>query len=72
MNYGTYVTTTTYGNYEPIKPKKKPSKIKVVLFSMKWHWKNRKWKNCRHKRRAFETALMKQGLWRRWTEITKL
>lgn len=41
-------------------PKKKPSKIKVILFSIKWHWKNRKWKNCRHKWRAFKRALKKE------------
>ena len=36
--------------------------MKYFLFYIKWHWKNRKWENCRHKRRAFERALEKEGL----------
>lgn len=33
--------------------------MKELLFKIKWHWKNRKWKNCRQKQKAFERALMK-------------
>ena len=60
---GDYVTCTSYPRtFDMPKSKKKPSKIKILLFSLKWHWKNRKWKNCRQKRRAFERALVKEGL----------
>lgn len=30
-------------------------------FIRKWKFKNRKWHECRHKRRALERALIKNG-----------
>ena len=60
---GDYVICTAQPRtFDIPKPKKKSSKIKVLLFLIKWHWKNRKWENCRQKRRAFERALMKEGV----------
>lgn len=38
-------------------PPSKPNKLKIWIFNIKWNWKNRKWQNCRAKRRAYEKAL---------------
>lgn len=38
-------------------PTNKPSKLKMWFFNIKWNWENRKWQNCRAKRRAYEKAL---------------
>ena len=42
--------------------KKKPNPIKVWLFNIKWNWKNRKWKKCRAKIRAYERDYIKRVL----------
>lgn len=34
-------------------------RVKRRLFILKWNWKNRRWQECRHKRRAFERELAK-------------
>ncbi len=31
--------------------------MREILFRICWLWKNRHWKNSRHKRRAFKKAL---------------
>lgn len=31
--------------------------FKYLKFYIKWHLENAKWKNCRHKRKAFQRAL---------------
>ena len=33
--------------------------IKITWFAIKWHWENRRWENCRHKRRSYGRALDK-------------
>lgn len=59
--YYTYTTTLeTPKTFDPPKRKKKLSKIKLLLFYIKWHWDNRKWEDCRHKRRAYKRAWLKQ------------
>lgn len=35
-------------------------KIKRMIFIVKWHWKNRNWCECRHKRRSLDRALKKE------------
>lgn len=30
-----------------------PGKIKLFFFRLKWNWKNRKWADCRAKRKAY-------------------
>lgn len=34
--------------------------MKDLLFKIKWHWKNRKWKDCRQKRKTFKRDLAKE------------
>ena len=45
-------------------------RIKVVIYSVIWSFKNRKWRPCRHKRKAFERSLYRYRLQvgnnRRW------
>ena len=59
-----YTYTTTFKAVERPKRKKKLSKITLLLFYIKWHWKNRKWEDCRHKRRAYRRSWLKH--FRRW------
>ena len=45
--------------FERPKPKKKISRMTLILFWIKWCWKNRKWQACRHKGRMFRRDWMK-------------
>ena len=62
--YYTYTTPPTLKTFDPPKRKMKFRNIKQLLFYIKWHWENRKWKDCRHKRRAYRRAWLKH--FRKW------
>lgn len=51
-------------------------RIMYLVFRLKWKWKNRKWKNCEKKRKAFAVSCAKyyQTLYRKryGNEVTKL
>lgn len=58
--YEAPINITIHIPYDKI-PKKSNS-VKVWLFTIKWNWKNRKWKKCRAKIRAYERDYIKKFL----------
>ena len=61
LRFKNYIIPININVYIPYE-KKKPNPIKLCLFNIKWNWKNRKWKSCRAKIRAYERDYEKEFL----------
>lgn len=58
LSTGCYIRYTGV-NYAILSRPNFTARLKLRILAFKWYFKNRKWKECRAKSRAFEKALTK-------------